>query len=201
MAAEHGPPNSWLVGLCSGASAAYQTSLADSRVAGAVLINPPVFYWEVGVESDSLAVQQFSASRYYRQALFRPSAWLRLFSGKAAVGHIARLVMTRAGTMLRARREALASALGLGEPKGLAADLRRLLDRGVRVSLAFSPEDQSLEGFTHLIGRSRARLEERGLAVRIFDGADSTFGPFRVRAELLDWILERVSVGTREDPA
>jgi hypothetical protein len=193
MAAEHGVPAFWVVGLCSGAAAAYQTTLGDARVAGMVLINPPVFYWEAGVASDSLAVQQFSASRYYRQALFRPSAWLRLLSGKAAVGHIARLVATRAGTWIRARRAALATALGLGTPAGLAADLLRARDRGTSVRLAFSPGDQSLDGFTHAVGKSRKRLEGRGVVVRVFDGADSTFGPLKVRGELLDWILAAVS--------
>jgi len=189
----------WLVGLCSGATAAFAATLAETRVIGAVLINPPMFELQDGVAADPMLVKQFEESRYYRSALFRPSSWARLLSGRVDLRKILRLVRTRATTELRGLRAKFLNRAGLAE-EGLEADLGRLLRRGVNVNLAFSQVDHSLEGFQHRLGSALRALEQRGLEVRVFVGADNTFGPLRPREELLGWIMERMAARARRPP-
>jgi uncharacterized protein len=69
-----------LWGLCDGASAAllYMAATADSRVCGLCLLNP----W---VRSE-VGLARTQVKHYYVQRLMQRQFWLKLFSGKVAVG-------------------------------------------------------------------------------------------------------------------
>ncbi len=65
-----------LIGLCSGAAWAFQTALADDRVASAVMINPRMLFWD----------QEVQIARELRRTrlLVRPVVWKRILRGDVA---------------------------------------------------------------------------------------------------------------------
>jgi hypothetical protein len=178
-----------LVGLCSGAYAAFRLALDDQRIVGVTLINPLVFYWSEGMSLDSPSIQQFLAARGHRDAALSLSKWRALLSGQVDVGNLLRVLVARARTWSAARRDDLIALAG-GQPSGLVGDLGRLLERGVRTRIAFSDGDPGHGAFTSQIGRRLAVLRRRGMVVDVFPGADHTFSSFPIREALLHWVVQ-----------
>lgn len=188
-----------LVGLCSGAYAAFQAALDDPRVTAATLINPLVFYWREGMSLDSPAVAQFLSAREHRAALLSPRRWWKLVSGKMDLRRVAKVLGARARTVAASSWAGLTMLMGT-EPGGLPGDLNRLLHRGSAVAIAFSEGDPGYGALRSQAGRNLRRLESAGLKIRVFPGADHTFGPSGPREELLDWLVERASAPRRASP-
>ncbi len=190
----------WLLGLCSGAYAAFQNALGDPRVGGLVLVNP-VALRELAAapgEGESAGasalekVDQLEQMQRYWQVMRSAESWKKLLSGKADVRHLAGVVRARVGARLAAAKESLEARLGRA-PQGLAGDLATLLARGVRVSLVFSEGDP---GHALVLGELGARLEEltgKGLRVEIFAGADHNFHELASRRELLAWVESTIA--------
>ena len=117
----------WVVGLCSGAYAAFQSMLLDPRVVGAIIINPVLFHMsaasteraEPGPATQGSTVRQLQQMDRYWKVMRDPASWKKLLSGKADVRHIASVVGSRAASRLSAMRERVAPLLGLA-PRGLA---------------------------------------------------------------------------------
>ncbi len=190
----------WLVGLCSGAYAAFQNALRDPRVGGLVLINPVALRELVAApgDGDTAAasalekVDQLEQMQRYWQVMRSPESWKKLLSGQADVRHLAGVLRARLGARLLAAKESLEARLGRA-PRGLAGDLDTLLARGVRVSLVFSEGDP---GHALVLGELGARLEEltgKGLRVEVFAGADHNFHELASRRELLAWLDEAIA--------
>jgi len=171
----------WLVGLCSGAYAAFQTALTEPRVAGITLINPIVFYGRDGMSALSPEVQQVQAMKQYRRSLFEMAKWKKLLSGRVDLRFARDVARARLGTWLRSRSR-----------RGLASDLRRLLARGLRVDVAFSSGDPGYDALQNQLRGSLKDLGRRGLAIHVFDDADHTFNQMGARRQLVDWIVERI---------
>lgn len=74
-----------LWGLCDGASAAllYLQATADARVAGLCLLNPWV--------RSQVSLARTHIKHYYPQRLMHHGFWLKLFSGRVAIGALSRL--------------------------------------------------------------------------------------------------------------
>jgi hypothetical protein len=174
----------WLVGLCSGAYAAFQAAVTESRVTGAMLINPIVFHGAHGMSRDSTQVQQVQASRQYRRSLTDSAKWKKLLSGQVDVRFALGVLSARVRTWVASR-----------SGRGLPADLRQLLGRGVRVGIAFSEGDPGFDAFTSQVGARLPELRKRGLVIQHFPGADHTFNPLATRGMLLDWIVGHISDG------
>jgi len=185
----------WLIGLCSGGASAFQTAIADERVAGVVMINPAAFYWEPGVDPASMNVKQFAETKRYGESMLDTSKWTKLMSGQVKIMPIVTLLMSRVSNWL-ATRWARTSLFGLKRAEGLAPDLTRLRRRGVSVNLAFSPEDYSYELLKGLVGKQLESLENEGIVIRRFQGADHTFNPLGPRLQLIDWVSGLVSGST-----
>jgi dienelactone hydrolase len=189
----------WLLGLCSGAYASFQTSLKNPRVQGAFLLNPLVFHMKDGDlgaragqgEMAMNAVHQLKQVEHYRKSLFSAESWKKLFSGKANVRHIARFVSARVQTKVNATKEKVAARLGKGM-KGLPGDFEKLLARDVRLKLVFAEGDPGHAGLiTDLAGRLD-ELVAKGLEVKVFPGADHNFNEMSSRIELLDWVVDTI---------
>lgn len=80
-----------LIGMCSGAYAAFHSALsatkrssnkAPNRPSGVVLINPQTFHFHPG---DPLEVNPLTATRHYKKSLSDPSKWKRLFTGQVDI--------------------------------------------------------------------------------------------------------------------
>jgi alpha/beta superfamily hydrolase len=190
----------WLLGLCSGAYAAFQAVLDDARARGVFLMNPvalqtlpraPEGDADPSVPSALDRVDQLEQMQRYWQVMRSPESWRKLLSGKADVRHIARVVGARVGARLVAAKESVAARLGRA-PQGLAGDVDALLARGVSVNLVFSEGDP---GHALIVTELGARLDElvhRGLQVKVFAGADHNFHEVESRAALLDWVQRSI---------
>lgn len=185
----------WLLGLCSGAYAAFQTSLDDPRAKGAFIVNPVAFYVpeggsaqeEQGANDVMAKVDQLEQMQRYLQVMRDPKSWKKLLSGKADVRHIANVVGARVASKLEAAKERIAVRLGRA-PKGLARDLDTLLTRGAAVNLVFSEGDPGHALVVNELGVRMDDLSRKGLRVKTFTGADHNFHEMKSRAELLDWV-------------
>lgn len=193
----------WLLGLCSGAYAAFQTVLEDRRAEGVFLLNPVEFHLrdaEVGARPDDAPaltkVDQLEQMQRYWQVMRDPESWKKLLSGKADLRNITSVVRARVASRLASTKERIAARLGRA-PQGLAGDLDRLMARGVSVNLVFSEGDP---GHALLVADLGARLDElaaKGLCVRVFPGADHNFHEMSSRAELLDWVVSTIPSASR----
>ena len=79
-----------LMGLCSGAYAAFQSAaqLANPVLVESVLINPLTYFWKDGMSLDHTQNGRLNAMHYYLNAVLDPKKWLRLLSGNSQLGII-----------------------------------------------------------------------------------------------------------------
>jgi dienelactone hydrolase len=176
-----------ILGLCSGAYAAFQTALADPRVRGLVLLNPEVFHLKDGSPKFS-QTEQSQAANHYRQALFNPASWKKLLSGKANVRYLAgfasaRLVTT--ATTIAARVKARITKA----PQGLAGDLHGLLGRGVKVTIVMAEGDPGHAPLMSQLTPDLDALRALGFELRLTPGPDHTFNDFSVRLPLVEALV------------
>lgn len=194
----------WVLGLCSGAYAAFHTIADDARAKGVFLVNPERFDLAVasGGEAEAVAaapamstVDQLEQMNRYWQVMRDPKAWKKLLSGKADMRHLAKVLGARIGSKLEATRERIALKLGR-EAKGLAGDFDKMLKRGVKVWLVFSEGDPGQAAVTTELGARYDELVTKGLGVKVFPGADHNFHEIATRAQWLDWTIATITSRT-----
>ncbi len=167
-----------LVGLCSGATAAFQAACRRDDVRSVVMLNPLLLDW------DQRAASVSEADSRWRSAI-RPGHWLRgsrwrkLASGQVPLRSLARAL----GARVMPRRGAAA---------GPAEHLRALARTGVDVHLVVAKDDASADFITRLAGGDPALLAVPGLDVRVLTGPDHTFRPMTSQ-EALYRIIEEVA--------
>ena len=140
-----------LAGLCSGAVAAFRGALADERVAGTVLLNPQGF--AASPEWTTYVATRAEARRIWQTKLLSSRSWRQALTGKSDYRRIFGVLRDRFGAT--GRRDAGVVSIA----DGLAADFRRLTDRGVRFLLACSEGDFGMDYLTEILGPRFARLE------------------------------------------
>jgi pimeloyl-ACP methyl ester carboxylesterase len=129
-----------VLGLCSGASWAFNAALADESVAAALLINPRALIWKPWMETDREA-------RKLRK-LLRPGMWLRLVRGEIRVeviGNVGRAISARARRLPAAAVERLARR---GERDELDAALEQLAGQGTNLTFIFTDEEPLYDELT-----------------------------------------------------
>ncbi len=190
----------WLIGLCSGAYAAFQTTLEDRRAQGVVIINPVTFDMpdgDPGAPAEQrpavmTTVDQLEQMQRYWQVMRSAESWKKLLSGKADVRHLAKIVRARVASRLAGAMERVAVRLGRA-PQGLAGDLGKLLARGVSVNLVFSEGDPGHASLLTTLGPRLEALVATGLSVRVFPNADHNFHEMSSRLELLNWLESTIT--------
>jgi len=159
-------------GICSGAWAAFHTSLIAGGITRLVLINAD-FYGERSVVGKPESFVRPKDFAHYRQSARSLDKWGRLLTGRADMKKIARVLAMQARRTATRYRAELA-----GEQHALDRDLAVLADRGVRVGFVFTPGDGAREYLTAYGAKGRAVLEAAGLADEaLIDDADHTFNP------------------------
>ena len=160
-----------LMGLCSGAVSSFRTARVDSRVAGAVLLDP----WGYSAESSSLAT-----TRLYWQ-----SVWSVLRSPGRWMDSIPRHLDVR--VILRHLRRTLERR----KPDGtVEAEFRAVLERGVQLLVLFSsPYDRARHEFDLVVGDRLKQWTESGRATfEVFRDATHTFRSLAHQSALVDVI-------------
>jgi pimeloyl-ACP methyl ester carboxylesterase len=165
-----------LAGICSGAATAFRSAVLDSRVVGAVLIDPHAFptrkFWML----------------YYFRRLGRWSSWRNTLAGQNGLGR-----RLRGGSRRRATGAVEDAAL-VSRSRGLdvrtreaAADmLRGLIDRGVHMCLVFSGAPRNYN-YQRQFQDTFPDVALKGqVKVAYFKDADHTFSRMYMQDRLLD---------------
>ena len=184
-----------LLGGCSGARISLQTACCDPRVVGAFLINLEIS------EDDDQGTDQISrtaAFYYWNFALFNLKSWVKLLTGRADYQKILRALGFQARRQLPAARKMSAESIRL------AANLRVLAQRGIRVTFLYVESDPRLNDLREALGRELRQL--RALAkvrVEIIPRSDHTFSSLhdqdkllKKTCELIEGIASSASCGT-----
>jgi hypothetical protein len=185
-----------LVGLCSGAYAAYHSALADPRIRRLVLINPQTFLFNPG---DSLQVDRkraYKAARYYRRRFGQCDAWHRLARGDVNLVSGGRLMAQRARDVALLSARGFATRLGLIPPSHVTRELNSLADAKVKVAFVYSGDDPGLGVLSAELGAHRNECFRRPeLSLDVIegsDGPDHTFTPLWSQDDLTRVVIARV---------
>lgn len=184
LASTRGADRFLLAGLCSGADNALLAAGEDPRVVGAALLEPYT------VPGPGFLLYQ------YRRKLLNPLAWLRLLRGRSEI--LGLLVPRRkpkaAPTPAPApvadapREERRVDAL-VPSREEFVGQVRRLLERGVRLCLVYSSEGPAYFNYLSLLRRELRRAFRSGQArLHVGRNTDHAFTPLAAQ----DFLLETV---------
>ena len=169
-----------LVGLCSGTFISFRTARSDSRVVGAVLLNALLESPEtINEAAIADAFSRKTARGYWRSKIFLSQSWLKIITGKASYRQIFGVLYLRLRSPFIRRHD---NNYG---PKQVAADLRSLIDRGVKLFFVYSEGTSVLEYFRLTLADEIRRMAASDrLRVEIMQETDHTFTLLRHQARL-----------------
>jgi dienelactone hydrolase len=185
---ERGMSRVVVAGLCSGAHASFHAGLEIDGLAGILVINPIVFYWNPACALDVAAWMNYAESRRYSQSARNVGSWVRLIRGEVNVRYALGVAYGRAIELASGAAESIGRRVGLGAKQGddLGRDLARISARGVTTLLVFSEGDPGLDFVRRSYARE-VRLLERdrdNFSMRVVEGADHTFTRIEARDRL-----------------
>ncbi len=197
-----------LLGLCSGAYAAFQSAaqLTDPDLIESILINPLTFFWRDGMTIETAPTRELICQHYYLGSALQPGKWLKLLSGRSHIGvqGALRLVARRLGLARSSGPQATADAACSTRQIGascvshpatedLTADLRQVVALQRHLSMFFSTTDPGYSILTHHAGRqARRMLRSGGLNLSFIDNADHTFSRSAARQKLIAALSEHL---------
>jgi alpha-beta hydrolase superfamily lysophospholipase len=198
LAARFGVSRVVLVGLCSGAYAAFQSAvqLPHPALVESVMINPLTFYWQEGMSLEAAPAKHFAAVHYYLGSALEPSKWWKLFSGQTQIGLLGSfgLLTRHLGLWSRAQRasetaaERASATAELGHPQrqDLRGDLAQVEVADRRLTFFFAKSDPGYGILMFHAQRKVKQLLQAGtIRVTFIDDADHTFSRSRARMTLL----------------
>ncbi len=176
-------------GLCDAASAAMFYARHDARVSGLVLLNP----W---ARTDA-GLAKATLKHYYRDRLFDPALWKKIFSGQFAVGAAAASFgrQLRAAFVPRPARTLAAPGddCTLPLPERMLAGLSGFTGQ---VLLIVCPADLTAQEFIDMSNASsdwQKLLNNSRIARHSLAGADHTFSRREWRDTVANWTGEWVT--------
>src|SRR5262249_48860622 len=118
LRAQLGVERAVLMGLCSGAYAAFQSAarLSSPMLIESVAINPLTFYWKDGMSLEAAPAKRLEAYRACLTAVFQPRKWFRVLSGRSKLGITGVLKRLLDGWRLRGRSRQTAPSIHLETP-------------------------------------------------------------------------------------
>lgn len=172
-----------LMGICSGAILALWTACCDPRVVGAVLINIPGHVYATSGELNRTMLRHYL--RIALSSSFRSKNFLKIIKGKFNYRSVIK-VMASQMMSLFARKSEMSSGANNGA-NSIAADLRSLAERGVRLLLIHSEGDEGLDYLEAILGEKIRELIENGrLRVEVIRGANHIFTLLSNQEELIE---------------
>ena len=192
--AQRGCTRFYLMGICSGSYAAFQTALVDPRVTGQILLNSRLLDWERGRGEDSVEETMhtyFKSSGYYLRSLLNPRVYWRMVRGDVNVsgigGRFASLLRARArrtlGRMLRRQTR----------EQGLLGRFRQLSARGIDTLMIMAEEDDGRDYIEFHLGTRAARLrDDPNFRLALVPDADHTFSSTRSQQAVIDLVREHL---------
>jgi pimeloyl-ACP methyl ester carboxylesterase len=176
-----------VLGLCAGAYHGFKAAVRGAKVDSVVAINPLTFFWHDGMSLDApMAAHKVADDMTrYRSGVFDAARWRKFLRGGVNVRHLLAVVW-HAGASAAARplRE-VARLLRLPVHDDLAAELRCVAARQVRVNFLIAEGDPGEVLLRSQAGRIVDRLARgRVLTIQHFDMADHVFTRYLARQRL-----------------
>ncbi|MCB1207977.1 MAG: alpha/beta fold hydrolase [Verrucomicrobiales bacterium] len=192
-----------LMGLCSGAYAAFQSAaqLPHPALIESILLNPLVFFWREGMTIDDDTNERLSAWHRYGKAIFKWDNWRQLLSGKTTLGftgsirQFVQAVMPRKAEPAQqpAKQAKPAAAGGFGHPlrKDLPGDLGRIAAASRQLAMFISDNDPGYFMLMYQARRKAKQLMAVGqLRCFFIKDADHTFSTEASRHALMQSLAE-----------
>ena len=197
-----------LMGLCSGAYAAFQSAaqIQNPVLVESVLINPLTFFWRDGMTVDDSPVKELLSIHHYVGSALEPSKWLKLFSGRSQIGIFGaiKIVLRKLGVLRLSQPVARIHSnngtpvVGPGHPQeeDLPGDLDRIVRSRRTLAMFFSTTDPGYSILTFHARRKVKQLRRSGrLNVSFIADADHTFSTRAARQtlgrEISDYLCHR----------
>ncbi|MCE9607255.1 MAG: alpha/beta fold hydrolase [Planctomycetia bacterium] len=187
-----------LMGLCSGAYAAFQSAvqLRDPQLLESVLINPLTFYWQDGMPFDASAAEKAMDEHRRMAGATNPKKLWKFLLGKTEIGYLeaVRLLGRRIAHRFRkpergtARSAACAPGIPLAHPtkNDLPADLARVAENGRKLALFLAENDPGYAVMAYQAPRETKQWLKTGdLRLTTIDGGDHTFSRRVPREKLI----------------
>lgn len=192
--AQRGCKRFYLMGICSGSYAAFQTALADPRVTGQVLMNSRLLDWEPGQEDGGVEESMhiyYKSTDWYLRSLANPRVYWRLLRGDVNVAGILRRFASLIGA--RARRVADIVLRRAGPQQGLLGHFRRLSARGTDTLMIMAEFDDGLDYVAFHLGTRAARLRgDPNFRLVLVPHADHTFSSTASQQAVIDLVREHL---------
>jgi pimeloyl-ACP methyl ester carboxylesterase len=178
------------IGLCDGATAAGQISVADYRVKKTVLIDPPV------PENPQITLMAYS--KYYsKRALFNPHSWLKLFSMQSSYRNICEAVWMSIKAKFRPGHSRVRETTDV--TNALNKFFRTLRTRGTKLFIVYSEDSEGDIGERYFldVGKEEYRMmQDSGLlTTEKLSETDHLVTPLASQEKLLNliskWVTER----------
>lgn len=192
-----------LMGLCSGAHAAFHAALEQLPIVGVVLLNPITFYWKPGDLLDVSAWKNYTDVQHYQRSMVDWSRWKRVLRGEVNLWNPLTVAARRIGVVLSAWGRSALRSLGLVPPPqdDIGTDFKRMHDTGLGVLLVFSDGDPGLDYIRLHARRTVARLSRSdNFELKIIPKTDHTFTPVESQHRLQE-ILTSYLFSRYLDPA
>lgn len=191
-----------LVGICSGAHAAFHAAVADRRVTALLAVNLQKFIWKEGA---SLEVENRRARRplgFYVKAAGARKAWRRLLKGDVEIVSIIRSLLAHGlGTAGREVCLWFEATTGIETGAGrIVRDFTNLSLRCIRVDLVYSEDDPGLAELARHFGPDLRRLRSlSNVRTTILGGADHALLDGTARAHFICMVVDRLCGDIRHD--
>ena len=179
-----------LLGLCSGAYAAFQTTLADPRVVAQILLNPRRLSVAKGDTLEIVMSEAYKSSRYYQRALLTPRTYLRLMRGEVNARGIGRRMRA-----LLAARVARVRDRVLGRPaadEDVLANVRLLCRRGVESLFVVGAEDDGLDYLEFHLGAGGRSVRSPRFHLELVHNSDHTFSRGDSQEALIAYVTDQL---------
>jgi alpha-beta hydrolase superfamily lysophospholipase len=172
-----------LIGLCSGAVTALETAAVDSRVVGAVLINPQGF--DASAQWNTYVQARSDAKRYVRRSLFQWESWKRVLTGRADYARLFRVLRQQARTVTGPEAAVTTVATRVG------STIRGVLGRGVNLLMLCSEGDEGVDYMNVILGQDIRSMDGgEHLRIRILRGADHSLTLRASQQQVVDGVAE-----------
>lgn len=182
------------MGLCSGAHASFHAArdVAKAAFVESVLINPLTFYYKPGMSLNQSPAVHHEEWQRYLVSMRSLAGWSKLLRGDVRLSRILHTVYSRTRDIARGKLKALLRKKDHGDD--LAADLRRIVELGRKMTFVFSRSDPGYDLLMINAGNVVKRFRKRGL-VQLWriDNANHTFEAHSSRAVMIETLTRHLA--------
>jgi pimeloyl-ACP methyl ester carboxylesterase len=192
--AQRGCKRFYLMGICSGSYAAFQTAMVDARVTGQILMNSRLLDWERGQDESSLEDTMhtyYKSSGWYVRELLNPRVYWRLMRGDVNVAGLTK----RFATLFAARAKRVFDRVARRpvESQGLLGKFKQLSARGTDTLVIMAEHDDGRDYIDLHLGTRGALLRgDPNFRMVLVPDADHTFSSTPSQQRVIELVREHL---------